>query len=175
MEMLLTDNQDPWDHYENENPWLFGTIWQFEGNVQPSDLEERLNDPNTYKISLLSTCQTTQLLTDHSSILGLLGEKKESIWLPVTEWSRKKKLCYTKKSGERAELWKCSIHTFGACLQIVTDWTLTLKVLNFWKFTSCCSLKPLQSGWGEVVPARPSLTLHPPSPPTVHQLSQLAL
>ena len=52
---------------------------------------------------------------------------------------------------------------------------LTLKVLNFWKFTSYCSLKPLWSGMGEVVPARTSLTLHSPSPPTVHQLSRLAL
>ena len=53
--------------------------------------------------------------------------------------------------------------------------TLTLKVLNFWKFTSYCSLKPIWSGMGEVVPARTSPTLHPPSPPTVHQLSRLAL
>ena len=52
---------------------------------------------------------------------------------------------------------------------------LTLTVLNFWKFTSYCSLKPLRSGTGEVVPARTSPTLHPPSPPTVHQLSWLAL
>ena len=52
---------------------------------------------------------------------------------------------------------------------------LTLKVLNFWKFTSYCSLKPLWSGMGEVVPARTSLTLHPPSPSTVHQLWRLAL
>ena len=52
---------------------------------------------------------------------------------------------------------------------------LTLKVLNFRKFTSYCSLKPLWSGMGEVVPARTSPTLHPPSPPTVHQLSRLAL
>ena len=52
---------------------------------------------------------------------------------------------------------------------------LTLKVLNFWKFTSYCSLKPLWSGIGEVVPARTLPTLHPPSPPTVHQLSRLAL
>ena len=37
------------------------------------------------------------------------------------------------------------------------------------------SLKPLWSGMGEVVLARTSLTLHPPSPPTVHQLSWLAL
>ena len=52
---------------------------------------------------------------------------------------------------------------------------LTLKVLNFWKFTSYCSLKPLWSGMGEVVPARTSPTLHLPSPTTVHQLSWLAM
>ena len=52
---------------------------------------------------------------------------------------------------------------------------LSLKVLNFWKLTSYCSLKPLWSGMGEVVPARTSPTLHPPSPPTVHQLSRLVL
>ena len=53
---------------------------------------------------------------------------------------------------------------------------LTLKVLNFWKFMykwsrwisdSYCSLKPLWSGMGEVVLARTSPTLPPPSPPTV--------
>ena len=38
---------------------------------------------------------------------------------------------------------------------------LTLKVLNFWKFPSYCSLKPLWSGMGEVAPARTSPTLHP--------------
>ena len=52
---------------------------------------------------------------------------------------------------------------------------LTLKVLNLGKFTSYCSLKPLWSGMGEVVPARTLPILHPPSPPTVHQLSRLAL
>ena len=46
---------------------------------------------------------------------------------------------------------------------------LNLKVLNFWKLTSYCSLKPLWLGVGEVVPARTSPTLHPPFPPTVHQ------
>ena len=50
---------------------------------------------------------------------------------------------------------------------------ITLKVLNFWKFSSCCSLKPLWSGMGEVVLVRTSPTIHPPSPPTVHQLSWL--
>ena len=57
---------------------------------------------------------------------------------------------------------------------VMTD-LLTLKVLNFLKFTGYCSLKPLWSGMGEVVPARTSPTLHPPSPPTVHQLLRLAL
>ena len=53
--------------------------------------------------------------------------------------------------------------------------SLTLKVLNFWKVTSYCNLKPLWSGMGEVVLARTLPTLHPPSPPTVHQLLRLAL
>ena len=46
---------------------------------------------------------------------------------------------------------------------IMMSWVLKLtpKVLNFWKFTSYCSLKPLWSGMGEVVPARTSPTLHP--------------
>ena len=52
---------------------------------------------------------------------------------------------------------------------------LTLNVLNFWTLTSYCSLKPLWSSMGKVVPARTSPTLHPPSPPTVHQLSRLTL
>ena len=57
----------------------------------------------------------------------------------------------------------------------VSRYGLTLKVLNFWKFTCYCSLKPLWSGMGEVVLVRTSPTLHPPSSPTVHQLSWLAL
>ena len=57
----------------------------------------------------------------------------------------------------------------------VYSYPLTLTVLNFWKFTNYCSLKPLWSGMGEVLPARTSPILHPPSPPTVHQLSRLAL
>ena len=61
---------------------------------------------------------------------------------------------------------------------------LTLKVLKSlkvhfewtgWISEHCCSLKPLWKGMGEVVPARTLPTLHPPSPPTVHQLSRLAL
>ena len=63
----------------------------------------------------------------------------------------------------------------GSCRTRLLGVNLTLKVLNFWKFTSYCSLKPLWSGMGEVVPARTSPTLHPPSPPTVHQLMFLQL
>ena len=59
--------------------------------------------------------------------------------------------------------------------ELLGQYVLTLIVLNFWKFTSYCSLKPLWSGMGEVVKARTSPTPHPPSPPTVHQLSRLAL
>ena len=67
------------------------------------------------------------------------------------------------------------IYVFIFCwINCMLFW-LTRKVLNFWKFTGYCSLKPLWSGMGEVVPARTSPTLHPPSPPTVHQLSRLAL
>ena len=40
-----------------------------------------------------------------------------------------------------------------------------------WISDSYCSLKPLCSGMGEVVPARTSLTLLPPSPRTVLSLS----
>ena len=47
-----------------------------------------------------------------------------------------------------------------------------VSTLRCWeRVTGYCSLKPLWSGMGEVVPARTSLPLHPPSPPTVHQLS----
>ena len=62
---------------------------------------------------------------------------------------------------------------YGDMASVIDD-ILTLKVLNFWKLTSYWSLKPLWSGMGEVVPARTSPTLHPPSPPTVHQMSRLA-
>ena len=42
---------------------------------------------------------------------------------------------------------------------------------NGWISDSYCSLKPLCSGMGEVVPARTSPTLLPPSPRTVLSLS----
>ena len=70
---------------------------------------------------------------------------------------------------------KCNIITFTYSVLLHKTCSLTLKVLNFWIFTSYCSLKVLWSGMGEVVPARTSPTLHLPSPPTVHQLSWLAL
>ena len=42
---------------------------------------------------------------------------------------------------------------------------------NGWIYDSYCSIKPLCSGMGEVVPARTSPTLPPPSPRTVLSLS----
>ena len=69
---------------------------------------------------------------------------------------------------------------------IPSAWLFRLKVLEEWTSNifiqqcqgtvvfhsiaasdSCCSLRPLWSGMGEVVPACTSLTLHPSSPPTV--------
>ena len=44
-----------------------------------------------------------------------------------------------------------------------------------WIFASYCSLKPLWSGMGEVVPARTSPTLHPPFPPSVLSSSCLKM
>ena len=70
--------------------------------------------------------------------------------------------------------WGVKISEEERCYSIQSPISI-LKVLNFWKSTSYFSLKPLWSGMGEVVPARTLPTLHPPSPPTVHQLSWLAL
>ena len=85
-----------------------------------------------------------------------------------------------RKQDSKQTLWdqERQAHNFTGqvhCEQSHKSYCLTLKVLNFWTFTSYCCLKPLWSDMGEVVPARTSPTLHPPSPPTVHQLSRLAL
>ena len=91
---------------------------------------------------------------------GEEGNGDEGVWLGGMVWGQRSVV------GRGGDL-----IMFGN----TTALRLTLKVLNFWKFTSYCSLKPLWSGMGEVVPTRTSPTLHPPSPPTVHQLSRLAL
>ena len=52
---------------------------------------------------------------------------------------------------------------------------LTLKVLNFWKFTSYCSLKTLMVGHWRSSAGSYLADPTSPSPPTVHQLSRLAL
>ena len=79
------------------------------------------------------------------------------------------------KLGIRIRSLPLLIGVSGVVYNFVFWYVLTLKVLNFRKFTSYCSLKPLWSGMGEVVSARTSPTLHPQSPPTVHQLPRLAL
>ena len=63
----------------------------------------------------------------------------------------------------------------GGCATVKAGALLNPLSAEFLKFTSYCSLKPLWSGMGEKVLAHTSLTLHPPSPPTEHQLSRLAL
>ena len=117
---------------------------------------EYLVDGNCIWVSQ-ATCMTCTLYSprgDEMKLLKLCVSGKIVVgWI----WYRFQTLCYVSLP--------------------LASWSsaLTLKVLNFWKFTSYCSLKPLWSGMGEVVPACTSPTLHPPSPPTVHQLSWLAL
>ena len=54
---------------------------------------------------------------------------------------------------------------------IINTYTAKPVCWNGWISDSYCSLKPLCSGMGEVVPARTSPTLLPPSPRTVLSLS----
>ena len=71
------------------------------------------------------------------------------------------------------EAFKASVRLHGKNWSqlILVVWlnTYTAKPVcwNGWISDSYCSLKPLCSGMGEVVPARTSLTLLPPSPRTV--------
>ena len=60
----------------------------------------------------------------------------------------------------------------GFCGYVLVN-TYTARPVRWsgWIFDSYCSLKPLCSGMGEVVPARTSPTLLPPSPRTVLSLS----
>ena len=121
-----------------------------------------------------ATCLLHSLLNSHYSGTTLMNDGlQEDLRGGKCEWSKNDYWNLTKF------LWVCchsALFWDGIiCLRHKPMIILTLKVLNFWKFTSYCSLKPLWSGMGEVVPARTSLTLHPPSPPIVHQLSQLAL
>ena len=71
---------------------------------------------------------------------------------------------YTDASGRCILRWPGLFMWLGAsctdsCWIVICE--LTLKVLNFWKFTCYFSLKPLWSGMGEVLPARTSPTHHP--------------
>ena len=81
-----------------------------------------------------------------------------------------------RKEGKMKNInWERGQRCWMRLLVLFIRFALTLKVLNFWKLTSYCSLKPLWSGMGEVVPARTLPTLHTPFPPTMHQLLRLAL
>ena len=54
---------------------------------------------------------------------------------------------------------------------VVNTYTARPVCWSWWISDSYCSLKPLCSGMGEIVPARTSLTLLTPSPRTVLSLS----
>ena len=58
---------------------------------------------------------------------------------------------------------KCDDKTYKTGT-VFNPWTAGV---SGWISDSYCSIKPLWSGMGEVVPARTSPPLHPPSPPTV--------
>ena len=71
-------------------------------------------------------------------------------------------------------LWCCTMLYFQCCGNYMAWLTLTLPGPSAGvsgSLDSYCSLKPLCSGMGEVVPACTSLTLLPPSPRTVLSLS----
>ena len=114
-------------------------------------------------IDFLATDQNHKVNTD----IMVFAEHECMIW---TKGSQSEFLAYILEWAHC----NCEHNNFHAFLYCYAR-QLTLKVLNFWKLTSYCSLKPLRSGMVEVVPARTLPTLHPPSPPTVHQLSRLAL
>ena len=72
--------------------------------------------------------------------------------------------------------WSIPVH--GSCIALMQSLKLTLPGPSTGvsgSLDSYCSLKPLCSGMGEVVPARTSPTLLPPSPRTVLSLSYFKL
>ena len=73
-------------------------------------------------------------------------------------------------------IWDSSIcgaypYIYSFIPEIFNTYTAKPGCWNGWISDSYCSLKPLCSGMGEVVPARTSPTLLPPSPHTVLSLS----
>ena len=81
-------------------------------------------------------------------------------------------LCFTPVSAENG--FNSAVESLIDSYQL--ELYLTLKLPGpaagmGWISDSYCSLKPLCSGMGEVVPARTSPTLLPPSPRTVLSLS----
>ena len=118
----------------------------------------------------------------HRNTAHVHNFERSTVCLKRRPWDSKMKVHWKLQSNSSCFpcinrfLYSIACTDINSLTQFLTQ--LTLKVLNFWKFTSYCSLKPLWLGMGEVVPALPARTLptlHPPSPPTMHQLSRLAL
>ena len=155
-----TPEEDWSDHMQNHQADSPLYVWP---DVWSADLQVYKKYGNTWhRMSLLRP--------------GVIKQHKTKPSLCVlVAWCPSWWFASTKKEYDHTWHRMCSLRPRVIKQQESQTQNLTLTVLNFWKFTSYCSLKPLWSGMGEVVPARTSPTLHPPSPPTVYQLSWLAL
>ena len=105
------------------------------------------------------------IITCMSITLHELTSHLHTFWAAHKQMLRRRRDCqccifYSCTLG--LPVWHVSYHvTYRRRNSFIIYVPLTLKVLNFWKCTSSCSLKPLWSGMGEVGPARTSPTLHP--------------
>ena len=151
-----------------------GVVWHLT-RVQQRTITDRLVEC-TLRCAVANTtiicgsCTAHYALKHHKRAKSARSDRVKHVRafniIPNTTWSN---ATYKKTT-------KCSkLIDISSTWNIISSMQLTLNVLNFWKLTSYCSLKPLWSGMGEVVPARTSPTLYPRPPPTVHQLSWLAL
>ena len=141
----------------------------------PAREEYHMHMHRSYHVSFHQVRQYPELIKKNTefSQMGLLvcrQRRSSALWTSISSES-------------------CTVHT-GITGVVVSRHVLytgssprssiqTVKPLKCWisenLLVTVHSLTPLWSGMGEVVPARTSPTLHPPSPPTVHQLSRLAL
>ena len=92
----------------------------------------------------------------------------------TTFWSLGKPLktsCLEPGKDKDSCLPKHSVFVHTEVVHIINTYTAKPVCWNGWISDSYCSIKPLCLGMGEVVPARTSPTLLPPSPRTVLSLS----
>ena len=101
-------------------------------------------------------------------------------WKCITQLKKQENVCVSNTNKERNDIFRI-IEKFSSILDLTAECCLTiteassfgsvlklsghltLKVLNFWKFTSYCSLNPNGRAWGKkcrLVPRRPYIP-HP--------------